>query len=253
VTPKDLADRLSRLLEYGGNSNRLVVKQDHAFFVARGSKGGGHVELEAAAAFYLPKDRRPSAEQVNELRRRGFAPHPPARGLRRRYALSELRRAGDEMTALFRGVYGAEGTVTVREELGDADHTTNPRLLEAMKAAAKKRDQSSRFALYRAFMASTLMVPLDDGQLEVVGDLGGFEVFGCFTDAQMAERYDPRGVELLHVRGRRLVNRLLERKVGSLLINPGGTIRGELYRTELESIANAMRPSSAVAAPPGNE
>ena len=249
----DLADRLSRLLEQGGSANRLVIEQDAAFFVARGTNGGSHVELEAAAAYYLPKDRRPSAERVNELRKRGFAPHPPGRGLRRRYARSELRRAGNEVVALLRGVYGSEGAITLREDLGDADHTTNPRLVEAMKAAAKSRDQSSRFALYRALMASTVMVPLEEGEFKVIGDLGGFEVFGCFTDAPMAERFDPRGVELLHVRGRRLVNRLLERKVGSLLINPGGTIRGELYRTELESIANAMRPASAVAATPGNE
>jgi hypothetical protein len=253
MTGKQLAAALGRLLDEGGTANRLVIQQDHAFFVAHGAKGASEVAIEAAASYYLPKDRRLDTAQVNGLRSRGFTPHPPLRCLRRRYARTDLRRAGTEVLALLSGLYGAEGELRLTEQVGDFDPTSNPRLVGAMSEAAKKRDQPSRFALYRAVMASTLLVPVEDGELRVMDELSGFDVFGCFTDPEQVQRHEPRGVELLRVRGRRLVHRLLERKAGSLLINPGGTLRGELYRAELQSIADAMSPRPAVDSKPSDD
>lgn len=253
MTAKQLAAALERLLDHGGTANRLVIEQDHAFFVAHGALGAGEVAIEAAASYYLPKEKRLDTEQVNGLRSRGFTPHPPLRCLRRRYPRADLRRGAHEVLALLSGLYGAEGPVQVSEHTGESDPTTNPRLVGAMSAVAKNRDQPSRFALYRALMASTLLVPVEDGELRVLDELSGFDVFGCFTDPEQAQRHEPRGADLLRVRGRRLVHRLLERKAGSLLINPGGTLRGELYRAELESIAQAMSPRQAVDSKPSDD
>jgi len=239
VTPRDLAAALQRLLDEGSSDNRLVIQRGHAWMVARGCRGGSELALEATASHYLPNDRKLDAEGVNELRSRGFAPHPPQRGLRRRYARADLRQAAHEATALLSGVYGAEGELELTFRFGDAEPTTNPRLVMAMKETAARRDQPSRFALYRSLLAATLLVPFEDGDLRVFGDLTGLEVFGCFTDGAMSDRFEPRGQDLRRLLGGPLVRRLLERKAGSLLLNPGGTVRGELYRNELESMASA--------------
>ncbi len=239
MTPKDLAAALQRLLDEGSSDNRLVIQQGHAWIVAHGVRGGSELELEAAASHYLPDDRRLDVDGVSALRSRGFVQSPPRRCLRRRVERSDLRKAAHETTALLRGVYGAEGEVELTFRFGDAEVTKNPVLVDAMQVTAERRDQESRFALYRALLAATLLVPIEEGELCVLGDLTGLEVFGCFTDSAMSDRFEPRGQDLERLPGNRLVRRLLTRKAGSLLLNPGGIVRGELYRNEIESMASS--------------
>lgn len=235
-----LAAALLRLIEEGGNDNRLVLQQGHAWFVASAARGGTSLNVDAAASHYLDKRQKLDAEGTNQLRSRGYAPNPPLRCLRRSYPAGELKRAAQEMLALLGGLYEAKGPHEMSLDLGDRDETRNPRLIRAMTETATKRDQEARFKLYRALLGATLLVPVEGDEPRVIGDLSGFEVFGCFTDATMAERYEPRGLRLLHIDGRDLASRLLQRKVGSLLINPGGTCRGELYRNEIESLASPL-------------
>ena len=235
-----LAAALRRLVDEGGTHNRLVLQQGHAWFVASAAHGAAAVAVDAAASHYLDGRFKLDAARTSQLRTRGFAPNPPLRCLRRDYPVADLKRAAVEMLALLRGVYEAAGPCELSVQAGDVDTTENPRVLLAMKSLAEARDQEARFVLYRALLSATLLVPVERGELLVVGDLAGFEVFGAFTDATMLERYDPRGLPVERLSGRRLIGRLLERKVGSLLINPGGTVRGEIYRNEIESIAASV-------------
>ena len=73
-------------------------------------------------------------------------------GLRRDPPLTPSR----QLLGLFDTVYGEPGPdVEIEHHSGDIEQTTNPRLLDAMRQMAKKRDHRFRVDLYRALLDST--------------------------------------------------------------------------------------------------
>lgn len=246
ATVHDLAAGLAMLGAEGGDGNRLVLEQGPAWISFAGQRGAGYVHCIAAARKQLPAEAAISLDQVLELRRAGFSNSQRGSGLARGFEL----RAGDspEQAAalcigLLERVYRrpAAEPVGLEMRLGDRDRTQNPMLMEAMRASAKTKDAGARQRLYRAMLRATFLVPMSAGAPRVVGDLSGWDSYAGFTDAENLDRWSGRPVDYRVIKGRALFPLLMQRRTGSLLVNPGGAVGGELYRNEVEAIANAVR------------
>jgi hypothetical protein len=242
----DLAGALVRLTEEGGDGNRLVLEQGPAWIAFEGQRDAGYVRCVAAARKQLPADAAIGLDQVLILRSAGFANSAGGPGLARGFEL----RAGDPPDAtaalcldLLARVYGRPGAeaVTLELRLRDRDRTENPPLVEAMLASAKTKDGAARQAVYRAMLRASFLVPMQGDAPRVVGDLSGWDCYAGFTDARSLERWAGRPVDYRIIKGRALFPLLARLRTGSLLVNPGGAVGGELYRNEVEAIANAVR------------
>lgn len=132
-------------------------------------------------------------------------------------------------------------------------------LQDAMQRASRDRSMTARHALYHRLLAARFEVPLrddddddvpvaDDGDIvldprrfAVVEDLHGDAVVAAFTEpATLASRH-PGGARCARVVGWRLFPLLHQLRLGSLRINPGGRFGGELYRHEIETLADAVQ------------
>ena len=73
--------------------------------------------------------------------------------------------------------------------------------------------------------------------------IGTFQCYAAFTEDKYIKQYDPRGCSVVEQYVHEFIPLLLEKNPGSLIINPKGDLRGELYRNELQSIASALSKS----------
>jgi hypothetical protein len=241
-----LAQALQQLVEAGGSGNRLVIARGPAWFYCSAGHGDRSILVEAAPSSVLPKARALSPNRVSALRQAGFAKRPGHTCLGRHVALDEplaIDMLAKELLALFESVYQeAEGETSLTSHGGDLEQTANPKLIEAMRLMAKKRDHKLRTSLYRSLLDSKLLLLLTDTTSETplkVGELMRFDVYAAFTSWDALRRFEPRGGAYAVIRGRRLFGRLLQHNVGSLLIDPKSSVGGELYRNELETLAEA--------------
>ncbi len=242
-----LSNQLGRLTNQGGDGNRLVVGKGPAWFVVHGGPGDQTLRIEAAASYYLPEGAKIGAADVHELRRSGFSSAAMGRNLHKRVPAgvpSELETAADELLDLLHRVYHRPEAEVLETSvsLGPRDTTSNPRLDKAIRELSAKKTQRMRNRVYSELLSARLLVPIDEsGELQRFGDLDGWDVFGCFTDAESLLGWDPRGMTYRLVDGTTLFPALMQTKVGSVLINPQGRLGGELYRNEIEALANAAR------------
>lgn len=249
LAPPPLAAALGRLLTEGGGANRLTLEGERGFMVVSAARGGGVGRVQAAA---MRGGRDLSQEEAQRLYDLGFrrrtAADPfeqslPMYGEADRLVLATL------LSSLMGDLYlTTTSPLTARLHLGDAPALKGERLLEAMKRASEARDHSSRQSLYWAFVRGQLLLALD-APADLLSTatprsfkaLTGYESAAVFTSWEEALRYDARGLDVVACGGRELLPLLLERGVGSLLINPRGRLGGEFYRNELASMDEAMR------------
>ena len=85
------------------------------------------------------------------------------------------------------------------------------------------------------------MVPMSGDAPKVAGDLSGWDSYAAFTDAEHLQLWSARPTDYRIIKGRALFPLLMSLRTGSLLINPGGLVGGELYRNEVEAIASAVQ------------
>jgi hypothetical protein len=83
------------------------------------------------------------------------------------------------------------------------------------------------------------------GLPQAVGKLQSWDVFAAFSSLDALRLYTPTVDSFKALSGRLLFPALLDLRVGSLLIDPGGRLGGELYRNEIETIARATRLTSS--------
>ena len=237
---------LQQLVTTGGTGNRLLVSRGVAYFHCSAGKDDRSILVEAAPSSSLPKARALSPARVSKLRAAGFATRPGHKCLGRHVSLDEAANTSQlahQMIELFDTVYGEpESEVTIELHTGDIDQTSNPKLIDAMRQMAKKRDHRYRAALYRVLLDATLLLliePDSGGRPKSIDTLMRLDVYACFTSWDALRRHEPRGAAYEAIRGRALFPRLLEHRVGSLLIDRKSVVGGELYRNELETLAGA--------------
>lgn len=240
----EMQHALERLTREGGTGNRLVVRGGRAWFVFHGAKGGSEIRSEAAAKQYLGKDFPLSLNDVGLIRRAGFAQVPPFKTLQRVDAADQCAVIAQRTQELLASAYKHEGALKLEITLGDRDSTKNENLLEAIRGAAGKRTPEARNSLYKAMLRSTFLLRVDaNGHPLAVGKLQSWDVFAAFSSLDALRIYAPTVDAFRTLPGRQLFPSLLDLKVGSLLIDPGGRLGGELFRNELETLARAARPT----------
>lgn len=229
------------LSEQGQDGNRVVVSRGLAWFVLHGQRGGDSVHIEAASKALLPAEVGLDLERVQGLRARGYAVPQGARVLSRR-ADADPDAIAQELLTLFEQVYRQAGAVGIELSLGPLDTTANPDLVAAMRASSRDKQNSTRNALYRQLLRADLLLPVTDtGNPRRFGEISGWDTFAVFTDLGALRRHDPRVGLYRVLGGRTLFPSLMDTRIGSLLINPKGQVGGELYRNEVQTIANAVR------------
>jgi hypothetical protein len=249
IAPPALAPTLARLLTEGGSGNRLTLEGDRGFMVVSAARGGGVGRVQAAA---MRRGRDLSEEEAQRLYDLGFRRRTAADPFEQSlpiYGEADRLVLGALLSTLMGDLYLTHGApLDARLHLGDAPTLVAQRLQEAMKRASEARDNASRQSLYWAFVRGRLLLALDAPAEELAGAtprsfkaLTGYESAAVFTSWEESLRYDARGLDVVECGGRELLPLLLERGVGSLLVNPRGRLGGEFYRNELASMDEAMR------------
>jgi len=246
ATLADLEAALLRLDAEGGDGNGVVLQQGPAWLAFSGTRGSGTVQCVAVSRKQLPADATVALEDVLHLRRAGFSNVPGRPGLARDYGIRAPGAASAASAAaldLLGRVYRRpeSESVSVELHLRDRPRTTNPALLDAMRATARTRDGATRNALYRSMLRASFLVPMDGDAPRIVGEISGWDSYAAFTDAEHLQRWAGRPVDCRVIKGRALFPMLMRVRTGSLLVNPGGAVGGELYRNEVEAIAAAVR------------
>jgi hypothetical protein len=235
-----LREQLQALREQGGSGNRLVIQGRAAWLVVHGRRGHTELRVQAATSHYLPS--KLGLDQVHRLRAAGFS-MPSGHKALSWSTEGEAEELEVRLLGLLEDVYG-EGETETRLTLGEADLTRNEAVERAIRKVAETKSEQDRHGLYRALLNATLLLPVDEADAaKSFGQLASWETYAVFTDAAAVERFEPRGVVVRHVGGRDLFPQLMgaELRAGSLLVNPGGQLGGELYRNELETLAKAVR------------
>ena len=249
LTADALVQHLEQLTQSGGADNRLIVASRDYYMIFHGKRGAPDLMGEAVSNFYLPRAAELTPGRLGQLAARGYRERPNRNNLYRTLKVqdpAELRAYADEVMHLFATAYGIDaGDAAVFDlQLGEPELLKNPELLRLMRLLSEKRDWDTRRALYTALLNATMLVPIDpdagDEALEV-DKLGKFPVIAAFTDMASLRLWQPRGVSYLSLAVSELVPRAVERRVGSLLINPRGLVGGELYINELESLDGALK------------
>ncbi|MCO4770639.1 MAG: SseB family protein [Deltaproteobacteria bacterium] len=240
-----LQQALGRLRSEGGSDNRLVVTRGPAWFVLRASRGATEARCIAATQRLLGDQHRIPADGVVALRMADFAKPRGARTLSRSVDISTEEARADLAGVLLswlEAVFGLDSShaTAVSLSLGDVPVFDNERLHQAIRVLASDRSPDARQSVYRALLRAQLLLVVDEhGAPAPFGTLGGAHTYAVFTSVAEADLRDPRGLEMKLVHGWSIFPELSALTPGSLQINPGGRLGGELYRNELESLARA--------------
>ncbi len=135
--------------------------------------------------------------------------------------------------------------------MSDTPEPDNAKLIRAMKMAARVRSDGNRKRIYHALVSSELWFAVQGGwtgettlaseNIVCAGELHGRPSAAIFTSKEYAKTWRADKDEYVLLNGNDLFLALIQTNVGSVQINPGGTIGGELYRHEVETIAEGGR------------
>ncbi|MEE2788051.1 MAG: hypothetical protein VX589_11980 [Myxococcota bacterium] len=242
-----------QLCEATGNRNRFALTGGHGYIVFSTQSADSPVTVQATAGRRLPPGVRLSPADAGCLGDRGLRQQRASQDFR-----SQFDRGDDDAwtkwltaaPALLTTVYGAtEAEIEVRtcfEKIVDLD---NQSLVEAMNHLAKVRTWSARTGLYMSLVRAQLVCALadeatastDHAPLYEAGQIGDFPSFALFTDYAALDNFKPIGLRAKVVKGMDIFPRILANRVGSVLINPHGQPRGELYNNEIGIIVDGIK------------
>ncbi|MBL9104889.1 MAG: SseB family protein [Myxococcales bacterium] len=249
LTADNLVSHIQRLGSSGGADNRLVVASRDYYMIFSGHPGVPGLHAEAVSNFYLPRAAELTPARQAVLGQRMFVARAGRNNFYRSLASTtdaELRSFVDDALDVFARAYGVEPGSPAEFDLsfGEPEPTRNPDLLRHMKLLSVMRDWETRKQVYTTFLGATVLLATDSEggpEPQEVDRLGAFPVWACFTDIDALRLWQPKGAPYKPTRVEDLVPRAVERRIGSLLINPRGNIGGELYINELESLQGALQ------------
>lgn len=255
----NLTRRLLSLVREGGDANRLVVEGGPGFVALRGARGRAVVEVEAAGGRHLPAGFALELEHVGRLDEMGLRQRTAASTFAGAWPIADeasARAAAERLMFVMGAIYRHGGQPALRHRLEDREPLSNPGLVETMARLSKERTMRARLTLYNRLLGARLAVLLDtrlgdprrqtEARLRVIEQLAGTDVVAAFTDDEAHRLYDPRERPFVVWTGRELFPLLAARGVGSLLLNPGSPVRGELYRNEIMTISEGIQRESGL-------
>ena len=269
---ESIATEIGQLLEEPEEDGRLVLQGDRGFMVIRSDGTDKHIILYAAAGRAL--DRSLDKEEAELLYQSGFRRRSAARSYQRRCALPDqiaLDELAREVISVMNSLYvSADEEIKLMTRSMSRVDLSNTRLIQSMRRLSEQRDMSARQKLYWALIKSDVLLALrspipqvltrEAGRLQWVEagirepaeisetiemmsfkEVTGYRSAAVFTDYELLDQLDPRGVNYVRLPGRLAIMLALHKKWDSLLINPRGEVGGELYRNELTSISEGLK------------
>ena len=239
----NIAAYISKLQEE--TDSRLIIQRGIYWIAVRNFVPKNRVLIEVSYHKNLPETHPLSAEQIDFLKARGYKPRRSKHSIGRMLTISSAAHEQDfiaELEAIF-----ATLDPDTTEQMSFRIHRKvkftlqNRPLLRAMTDLARSKEHALRIKLYQALLNSQLLVLIDDQKLIPCDTIGTMPSFAAFTDEKNALLYDPRGENLTEDYAFNVIEKVLAQGGGSLIINPRGEPRGELYKTELTSLFKAVR------------
>jgi hypothetical protein len=227
-------------------SSRLIVSNGHAWVVLHSFTPANRILFEVASNLYLPKDKQLSEEQIKTLHSWGYEKRRQKRSIGMMTYLSseeDINKMVEDIERIFSTVFGLSNSEIQCFFQQDVKHSINNQALHAvMRKLVSSKQHNNRITLYQKLLNAQLLVYVndDDTGFFPYDTIGEFITYAAFTDDKYIQQFDPRGCSVKLVQAYELIPALIEKQAGSLMLNPKGDIRGELYRNELKSIASAL-------------
>ena len=255
-----IVSALARLPDDGGNRNRVALMAATGHVVFSSVAGASAITVEVSAGRQLSKGFTLEPADYARLHELGLRRGRASENLRAEFAPSVANRtlwARHAVTILERtfGVPTADAIV-FRARYEEVETLDNHALLDAMKHLAKTRDWAARKGVYMTLIRARLVwalagpsvedAPLAEAAPHVAGTLGGRPSVAVFSDYEALDRYAPTGLDARVASGRTLFPVFAALGVGSVMINPGGVPRGELYANEVQSVVDGIKWLSGV-------
>jgi len=250
-----ITEALTALTREGGTRNRVAVMGDVGHVVFSSERGAASIKVQVSAGRQLPKGVTIEPADYARLHELGLRQARASEDMRLEFTDSDEDRrlwARHSLTILQR-TFGTPtlDNIKVRARYEEVDQLDNSALFQAMNHLAKSRSWSARTGVYMQLIRARVVwaldapsfpdSPLPSAKPHIAGDLGGHPSMAIFSDYDALDHYDPTGLDARVETGQALFPLFAARRVGSVLINPGGSPRGELYGNEVLSVVDGIK------------
>lgn len=160
-----------------------------------------------------------------------------------------VERVADEVERLLFELFGRArdsyySVAIEKEKPPDAEP-----LLDSIRRLVKSKDHDARREVYQQVINARFYLPLmpareadQPPEVHAIPELfGGRPVWAVFTDLSALAAYRDEREPYVLISGIRLVQAALAHGLGSIKINPESRVGGELYRNELDALADYLR------------
>jgi hypothetical protein len=238
----DIANYLSQLQEE--TDSRLIIENGIHWISVRNFTPQNRLLIECSFHKNLPNEQQITKTQLLFLESLGYKKRRSGHSIGKMLTLSSVQHEQEFITELENIFIGfnpnlSDFSFRINREIKFS--LQNRALLKAMTTVARNKEHSNRLLLYQELLNSRLLMLIKDDNLIPCDTIGNMPSFTAFTDEKNALLYDPRGENLVEDYAFVIIEKALEQGGGSLIINPRGEPRGELYKTELSSLMKAIR------------
>ena len=236
----EIRSQLSELLNEP--HSKLLLSSPPYWIVVRTLASSFRLLIEVSENNTLPIDQQLHPQQEEALRSLGYKKRRNDHSLGRLAEstnLEETEKISAELVSILRDVFHISEKPTYTLARNATLGVSNSKILEMIQQIAKTKDHNQRLSLYQHLVQSQMLtLQLPDSTLIPCDSIGSLPTFALFTDEKYALQYDARGQHLVQDYTYHIMKRALSQQAGSIIINPKGDIRGELYKHELQSIVS---------------
>ena len=228
-------------------SSRLIISNEYAWVVLHSFTPANRILFEVASNLYLPDDKQLSDTQIKTLFDWGYQKRRQGRSIGTMTYLSseqDCLNLAEKITKIFSEIFHLDPQNSTHQFQKNVKHgIDNKHLHSAMRQLVNSKDHKYRIALYQALVNAKLLVYLTEDNQDFIpyDTIGEFITYAAFTDDKYIQQFDPRGCTVREMYVYDFIPALVSKNAGSLILNPKGDIRGELYKNELASINTALR------------
>jgi hypothetical protein len=240
----ELRQHLERISAH--TNSRLVIQCGVAWVVIHSFAPANRILVEISSNTYLPDEHRLTEHQLEQLQEWGYKVRRQGRSLGMMTYLAaedDFLKMERDIKRIFTEVFTVPAAYAFSFQENVKIDLQNNDLLNVMRNLGRDKKHENRISLYQELVNATLLVYVSEDlrSFQQYDTIGPFSTFAAFTDDKNHRQFDPRGcpVQLRHCY--EFIPELVEQNAGSLIINPRGDVRGELYRNELQTIASALR------------
>ena len=225
--------------------HRIIFEAEPFWVTIRSYRPSSRMLLEVSSNKNLNTEHQLTQTQLDQLFALSLNPRRQGYSIGKLYTLneaSELEPLSNTIKQIF-SVFGVEmSTITCTMVGSPSFQIYNRTLVAQMKQLARNKDHQLRLQMYTTLIDATLIALVnEDGSLKKCDTIVNFDCFGAFTDEKHALQYNPRGQHLEEMSMLHILQKAVAQNAGSLWLNPKGETRGELYKSELDSLWSRVK------------